>query len=311
MKKFLKISVLAIVGLVLFLVLLFGAYTAYVINSVDTVNMPALHGKTESKLFITKDGSAPVGTPRPLIVGLGGAEGGNGWAHERRTNLRNKFIDDGYAFLAIGYFGAPGTPQKLDRIALEGVHAAIIQAARDPAIDGRCIAVVGGSKGAELALLLASRYPDIKAVVALAPGNAVFVGITDALTTSSFSHNGEALPFVPFPWSATLPLLRGDKRKVFDIMSEDKAAIERALIPVEKINGPVFLMSGTRDEYWAATEMSNAMIARLTAKGFAYAHEHAAIEGDHAVPIKHMDRARTFLNTHFKSGATNGCARGV
>jgi uncharacterized protein len=308
MKKFLKFSALTIVALVI----LFGAYTAYVIQSVDTVNMPAQHGKVETKLFITKDGAkANEGAPKlPLIVGLGGAEGGNAWAANRRANERNKFIDDGYAFLAIGYFGAPGTPQKLDRIALEGVHAAIMQAARDPAIDARCIALIGGSKGAELALVLASRYPDIKAVAALAPGNAVFVGITDALTTSSFSHNGEPLPFVPFPWKATLPLLTGDKRKVFDLMTEDKAAVERALIPIEKINGPVFLMSGTRDEFWAATEMSDAMIARLKEKRFPHAHEHVAIEGDHAAPTKHLDRARTFLNAHFKPGTANGCQRG-
>lgn len=309
MKKLLKLSAVTIAVLTA----LIGTYTAYVMHSVDTVNMPAMHGKVEAKLFVSKDGVAPADgepqRPRPLIVGFGGAEGGNAWASKRHANERNKFIDDGYAFLAIGYFGAPGTPPKLDRIALEGVHAAITQAARDPAIDGRCIAVIGGSKGAELALVLASHYPDIKAVVALAPGNAIFVGLTDALTTSSFSHNGQPLPFVPFPWKATLPLLTGDKRKVFDLMSEDKAAVERALIPVEKINGPVFLMSGTRDEFWAATEMSDAIIARLKEKNFPHPHEHVAIEGDHGVPTKHLDRARTFLNSHFKSGTINGCVR--
>ena len=310
MKKFLKLSAVILAAFVV----LIGAYTAYIIHSVDTVNMPAQHGKAEVKLFVPKDDVALVtGAPkplRPLIVGLGGAEGGNGWARDRWKSERNKFIDEGYAFLALGYFGTPGTPQKLDRIALEGVHAAIMQAARDPAIDSRCIVLMGGSKGAELALLLASRYPDIKAVVALAPANAVFVGITDALTTSSFSHNGEALPFVPFPWSATVPLITGDKRMVFDLMIEDKSAVTAALIPVEKINGPVFLISGTRDEYWAATEMSDAMIARLKDKRFPHAFEHLAIEGDHAVPIKHLDRARTFLNTHFKPGVVNGCQRG-
>jgi uncharacterized protein len=90
-------------------------------------------------------------------------------------------------------------------------------------------------------------------------------------------------------------------------MTEDRAAVERALIPVEKINGPVFLMSGTRDEYWAATEMSDAMIARLKEKRFTHAHEHVAIEGDHSVPAKHVDRARLFLNTHFKPGTISGC----
>jgi pimeloyl-ACP methyl ester carboxylesterase len=291
---------------------LIAAYSVWAFNSVDTQTMPLNHGKVDAKLFITKDGLPPAaGFPkRPLIVGLGGAEGGNAWMRNRWRPLREQFMDDGYAFLALGYFGAPGTPEQLDRIALEGVYAAIMRAASDPAIDSRCIAVMGGSKGAELALALASRYPDIKAVVALAPGNAVFVGLTQALNTSSFSHNGESLPFVPFTLKATLPMLQGDKRRAFDLMMEDREAVERALIPVEKINGPILLMSGKQDEMWAATEMSDAMIARLKAKQFAHAHEHLAFDGDHAEPTKHMDKVRTFLNTHFKPGVANGCGRG-
>jgi uncharacterized protein len=307
MKKVLKWFGIVI----LMFVVLIAAYMVYIINSVDTKNMPLNHGKVETKLFLTKDGTpAPEGAAkRPLIVGLGGAEGGNSWARNRWKPMRDQFLDEGYAVLALGYFGLPGTPERLDRIALEGVHAAIMRAASDPAIDSRCIAIIGGSKGAELALLLASRYPDIKAVAALAPGNAVFVAITDAMTTSSFSHNGESLPFVPLPWKATVPLITGDKRRVFDLMMEDRAAVERALIPVEKINGPILLMSGKQDEMWAATEMSDAMIARLTDKKFAYPHKHIALDGDHAVPTKHMNEVLTFFNVHFKPGLTNGCAR--
>ena len=45
------------------------------------------------------------------------------------------------AFLALGYFGAPGTPEKLDRIAIDAVRNAILKAAQDPAVDARCIAL--------------------------------------------------------------------------------------------------------------------------------------------------------------------------
>ena len=303
MKKILKWSVISLLGLIVLL----AAYTAYIMQSVDTVNMPQNHGKVETKLYLAKDNK---GEKQPLIVVFGGGEGGNAWTRGRWKVTRDKFIDDGYAMLAVSYFGLPGTPDKLDRIALEGVHAAIQQAVtNNPAIEGRCVALIGVSKGAELALLLASRYSDIKSVVAIVPANAVYVAITDALTTSSFSHNGQSLPFVPFPWRATLPLITGDKRKVFDIMAEDVAAVAAAKIKVEKINGPIFLMSATNDEWWASKEMSDDMMARLKAKQFAHVHEHLVTTGDHAAPFKHIDKARQFLNDNFKREVATGCAR--
>lgn len=299
MKAFFKWSAITVATLVVGAV----AYTIYVISSVDTVNMPPNHGQVDVQLYLGK------GQKQPLIVGIGGAEGGNAWTRGRWKAEREKFLAQGYAFLAVGYFGMTGTPEKLDRIALEGVHAAIMRAAANPAIEGECIAIVGSSKGGELALLLASRYPEIKSVVAIVPAHAVFVGLTDALTTSSFSHNGQSLPFVPFPWRATMPLLAGDKRKVFDIMTEDKAAVAKALIEVEKINGSVLLLSATDDEEWASKDMSDLIIARLKEKRFPHPYEHVAIKGGHVAPFKHLDRARQFLNDHFKAGAESGCLR--
>ena len=45
-----------------------------------------------------------------LVVGLGGSEGGNSWTSDYWKDTRDEFIDQGYAFLAIGYFGADNTP---------------------------------------------------------------------------------------------------------------------------------------------------------------------------------------------------------
>lgn len=286
---------------------------ALLIGAADAASkpLPINHGKVASQLFLTSDGAPlPAGSPkRPLIVALGGAEGGNAWAGPRARAMRNAFLSDGYALLALGYFGAPGTPDKLDRIALDGVRAAIRAAAADPAVDARCIALFGGSKGAELALTLASRSPEIKAVVAVVPGSAVFVGHTDRFDTGSFTDDGVELPYVPMTEKAVPALLAGDKRKVFDVMMEDKAAVALARIPVEKINGPVFFLSATKDELWASKEMSDDMMAALKRAQFPHAHEHVAIEGGHGEPMKKLNLARDFLNTHFLPQAQNGCAR--
>lgn len=277
----------------------------------QTKPLPLNHGQVVTQLYLSPDGqSVAAGAERrPLLVAMGGAEGGNPWAGARAQPMRNAFLADGYAFAALGYFGAPGTPAQLDRIAIDAVRSAIASLARNPAVDGRCIALIGGSKGAELALLLASRSPEIKAVAAVVPASVVFVGHTDQFDTSSFSDAGQEIAFVPMTEEAVPALIAGDKRKVFDLMMRDTHAVERARIPVEQINGPVFLLSATQDEMWASREMSDQIMARLRETGFVHPFEHVAIEGDHGAPMRHLQQVRQFLNTHFLPQRSDGCAR--
>jgi dienelactone hydrolase len=256
----------------------------------DTETLPAAHGQVRSELFVGP------GRHQPLIVGLGGGEGGNAWASGRWREQRQRFLDQGHAVLALGYFGMKGTPARLDRISLDGVHAAIAAAAADPRVDAGCIVVIGGSKGAELALLLASRHADIKAVVALVPSHVVFAGDTPALATSSFTAGGAPVPYVPVPWAAVPSLVSGDLRTAFATMLEDDAAVAAAAIPVERINGPILLMSAREDEYWPSTPMAEAIVARLDSHGFAFAREHVAVAGGHAEPLDEFARVEAFLD---------------
>ena len=280
-------------GIAMALVALLAGYMWWVVASFDTETLPARHGQVDVELF-ARDGGR-----RPLIVGLGGSEGGNAWASDAWKRQRERFLAQGYALLALGYFGTPNSPERLDRIALEGVHAAILEAARDPRVDGRCIALIGGSRGAELALLLASHYPDIGAVVAIVPGSAVFPALTDAMTTPGFSLNGKPLPFVPMTWGATPDLLVGNLRGAFETLMRDRAAMERAAIPVERINGPVQFVSAAQDEQWPSREMSAAMMRRLEAHGFSHPAEHLVVQGSHAEPLDEFPRMEAFLQANF------------
>lgn len=297
--RILKWSAVAVVTVAL----LFVGYVQLQVARHDTLNMPANHGKVSSELYL---GNA---TKQPLIVGLGGSEGGNAWSSDRWKSEREHYLSRGYAFLAIGYFGAPGIPEKLDRIALEGVYAAIAEAAKNPRVDGRCIAVIGGSKGGELALTLASYYPQIKAVVAIVASHAVFAGITDAMTTSSFTYQGKELPFVPVPWSTTWAFLSGNMRRVTEIMLEDQAAVQQASIQVEKINGPIYLLSAADDEMWPSAEMSEQILQRLGKHNFKYPAEHRAVTGGHVAPLQHMNSVEVFLDKHFHPDTETGCVR--
>jgi len=247
----------------------------------------------ESKLYLGN------GKNQPLIVGLAGAEGGNAWTSDYWKKTRDQFIDKGYAFLVIGYFGAKGTPDTLQKIAIEDVHYAIELATKNKKLNKRKIAIVGGSRGADLALLLGSYYKDIKCIVGIVASNVTFPGNTNHFTTSTWTYQKKELPFVPVNEEAVPFLIKRDLRGTFVAMLKDTIAEEKALIKVENIKGPVLLISAIKDEICPSTPMAEKMINRLKANTFKYYFEHVAIEGGHTEPYKHFDLIFKFLKTYF------------
>lgn len=248
---------------------------------------------TESILYL---GS---GKNQPLLVGLGGSEGGNAWSSNYWKKTRDQFIEKGYAFLALGYFGAKGTPDTLQKIALEDVHNAIIKIAKHSKINKRKIAIIGGSRGADLALLLGSYYRDINCVVGIVASNVTFPGNTTHFTTSTWTFQNKELPFVPVNEEAVPFLMKRNLRGAFEAMLKDSLAESKAFIQVEKIKGPILLLSATKDEICPSTPMSEKMIERLKTNKFKYYFEHVPIVGGHGEPLKHFDLIFTFLENHF------------
>jgi uncharacterized protein len=239
------------------------------------------------------------GKKQPLIVGLGGSEGGNAWTSDYWSKTRNQFIEKGYAFLAIGYFGCKNTPAILDKIAIEDIHNAVEEAIKNKKINKKKIAVIGGSRGGDLALLLASYFKDIKCVVGLVSSHAVFPGHTQEFNSSCWTLNGKELPFVPVNDESVPFLMKRDLRGAFEAMLKDTIAEEKALIKVENIKAPILLLSATKDEICPSTPMAEKIISRLKTNNFKYHFEHVAIEGSHAAPLKHFDLVFDFLKKNF------------
>ena len=102
----------------------------------------------------------------PLLILLGGSEGGmwDGASYEAQD-----LIERGYNVLSVGYFKMPGISAQLNRINLDAFQGLIDAMQREPSVLPDCIGVIGGSKGAELALLLGSYYPDLHLVVGVTP----------------------------------------------------------------------------------------------------------------------------------------------
>lgn len=233
-----------------------------------------------------------------LVVGLGGSEGGNAWASNYWKKVRDQFIDEGYSFLAVGYFKTKNSPKELDRIGIDDIYAMISEAKKKS--NSSKTAIVGGSRGADLALLLASYYSDINCVVGLSSSHVVFPGNTTHFLTSSWTYQGEELPFVPVNDASVPFIMSGDLRGAFSSMLQDKVAADKAAIKVEKIKGSVLLLSGTKDEICPSSEMSDEMIERLKENSFAYPYEHVKYEGGHGEPLKHFDKVFEFLKTNFR-----------
>jgi pimeloyl-ACP methyl ester carboxylesterase len=275
--------------------------SSYVLTVLTLIFLPAMAlgqdtlkvKDVEAILFAGKDSKGP------LVVGLGGSEGGNAWASERWKGTREQFLAKGYAFLALGYFGSKGTPKLLDGIAIDGVYAAIAAAKRHERVDSNLVAVIGGSRGADLALLLASYYPDIDLVVGMSASHAVFPGHTQHFTSSCWTFKGQGLSFIPVNDAAVPFLMKGELRGTFSAMMRDSVAEQKALIKVERIKGPILLLSADRDEVIPAVEMADKMMARLKAYSYPYPYQHIVYQGSHAEPTKHFEEVLNFLDHYF------------
>lgn len=207
----------------------------------------------------------------PVILALGGSEGGE----QGGKRIGAALAAHGYGVLSLAYFKADGLPAQLQEIPLEYFAHAITWLQRQPLADPERIGLYGISKGGEAALLLASRQSEIKAVVAAVPSSVVWQGINFADYTSvksTFSLNGRPVPYLPYdmaaPFSGVLDLYQRSLKLA--------GAHPDAEIPVERIHGPVLLLSARGDALWPSTEMSNRVMARLDAHHFRYPHRHIA-----------------------------------
>ena len=211
---------------------------------------------------------------------------------------RDSLIQKGYAILAIGYFNADGTPKNLDRISLDAISDTIMNIAKNPKINKSKIALIGGSRGGELVLNLASRFNHFNAVIAMSTSNVSFPAITWSANTSSWTYKGKEVPYVPAPLKTISPALKGDLYTANKMMLEDKEASKKAEIQVENINGAILILSGINDEMWPATEMSDKLIKRLKNKNFNYYNEHIKLDGGHIAPLEHFNLVYDFLDKH-------------
>ena len=234
--------------------------------------------------------------PRKAIIMLGGSEGGKSWSRIKRPI--ELLVQRGYAVLSLAYFKAQGLPNSLQKFSLEYFEKAFKWLSAQNEITSNQFAILGGSKGAEAALLLGSLYPQVKTVIAFSPSCVVWQGISE----KRFEF-GEDLPFLAYP----TPIKKSDLllmrlRKMHEEALRNAMSVKAATIQVENIQGAIMLVSGEQDRLWPATVMSEKISSRLKAKEFDYSYEHTEYNMGHNRIIMNKSCWRNifeFLEKHY------------
>lgn len=236
-------------------------------------------------------------------------------SHPReRTAAAKMLAAHGFAALTLKYFGSERRlPSHLSEVPVESVQRALGAFLSHERVAGPQVGVWGISKGAELALLLASLDDRVGTVVGTAPSSVVWEGFERDGTptgTSSWTVGGEPVPYVDMAdydavGETADPYERPRAFYEYSHLQASATTIEAASIPVERIAGPVLLVSGRADRLWHSTPMGERVLRRLEARGHAHAHDHLAYEGaGHVIPIPYVPTYGTSESVAYPLGGS-------
>lgn len=217
------------------------------------------------------------------IIVLGGSSGG---LNEARAE---KLAQLGFSTLALAYFAAEALPATLKHIPLEYFLRAMDWLQARFSIDR--LALWGGSRGAEAALLLGALFPErISAIAAHVPSSVVY-GALDLTDAPAWIYGGKPLlPNAPFIFPSSFsgeteqnPIL---PTPLFLQGMQDQKAFHAAAIPVENLRCPLLLISGQDDQMWPSALFAQQIIDRLAAHGSPIQRRHLSYPQTGHAPSK-------------------------
>lgn len=222
--------------------------------------------------------------PQAGILVLHGAGGGGGYEQTYARYL----AQHGYTVFCVEYFDAPGTPDALAQVPLSYFNRAITWLGEQPTVAADPVGVIGFSRGGEAALLVGAYCDNVGVVTGYVPSGYVFPAPTwmpgVEAEQAAWTWNDEPIPYLPV---ADVVNTEPDHTALTDVLPADEepastSAVEAATadeladatIEVERIDGPVLLISGGADEIWPSTDLAAVAIDRLRTHDHPWPSDH-------------------------------------
>ena len=246
--------------------------------------------------------------PGKALICFSGSDGGI----ELSRMLAGVFQAHGLTTLALAYVLEEGLPKQFSRIPVDFLERA---AKRLHDMGYEKVGLWGISKGAELALTAGSLLPGlVNAVIAVAPMNTVCQGFVkdrgvSFVPGSSWSFHGTEIPYTPyetekFPlWQILRKSIRAGEITMYDLyLPLVRRPVPAAVIQVEKITGPILLISSKMDTMWPSELAAKQIIQRLQAHHFPYACRHLSYDyGSHLFVPMELPSAKFFRGERGKN----------
>ena len=234
---------------------------------------------------------------KTTVVLIGGGQWGDYWAQE--------FANKEMVGLSLPYTRKEGLPKLPEEIDLEYFENAIKWLGNQKEVDPNKIVIMGASRNAELALVIASTFPEIvSGVVAYAPSSVAWSNTVLPYNSNelkpSWKYNGIDIPYVP------MDKISGNdsgKIKMVEYWKNGLSKtdlVNKATIKAEKINGPILLFSGSDDKVWPSLIMADMIEQRLKENNFKHSFQNIKYEN-----AGHLISNNPEGNSNFRTGTIN------
>ena len=196
-----------------------------------------------------------------LVICFGGSDGGPNF--EKAKSL----AEEGYETFALFMYGMKNQEQTLAKIPLEQFED-VISYINKNIKDNKPISVLGASKGAEYALNLAGKYPEIDNLILMAPSSYNFAGLDFKDYGSSWTYKGKELPYIDIKKSSFNAFLKNiivptitkspiSFKETYNSAIEEDSTSQEKLIPIKDVKANILMIVGEDDLMWDSLAMAN------------------------------------------------------